>query len=197
MERTPGAFIRGCLPSVAALHLTGWRLHGTFRRNIIPDSGGTLMRDFLSTFKMTFFVAFAAVAGLAALNQPVQAAGVLERGIYLSGPRYDGDMRGCGEALGTIVQQFAEKEGKFWNSNLEITGFAEVHEVAFRAWARDSIPRRFCTASAMLNDGRARQVHYSVIEDGGFAGFDSGVEWCVVGLDRNWAYNPSCKAARP
>jgi hypothetical protein len=23
------------------------------------------------------------------------------------------------------------------------------------------------------------------------------VEWCVVGLDRNWAYNPSCKAARP
>ena len=79
----------------------------------------------------------------------------------------------------------------------EITGFADVHETAFRPWASNSIPRRFCTASAMLNDGRARQVHYSVIEDGGFAGFDSGVEWCVVGLDRNWAYNPSCKAARP
>jgi len=24
-----------------------------------------------------------------------------------------------------------------------------------------------------------------------------GVEWCVVGLDRNWAYSPSCKMARP
>jgi hypothetical protein len=24
-----------------------------------------------------------------------------------------------------------------------------------------------------------------------------GVEWCVVGLDRNWAYNPACKMARP
>jgi hypothetical protein len=24
-----------------------------------------------------------------------------------------------------------------------------------------------------------------------------GVEWCVVGLDRNWAYNPRCKMARP
>jgi hypothetical protein len=24
-----------------------------------------------------------------------------------------------------------------------------------------------------------------------------GVEWCVVGLDRNWAYNPACRMARP
>ena len=46
----------------------------------------------------------------------------------------------------------------------------------------------------MLNDGKLRTVHYSIIEDGGFAGFDQGVEWCVTGLDRNWAYNPGCKA---
>jgi hypothetical protein len=24
-----------------------------------------------------------------------------------------------------------------------------------------------------------------------------GVEWCVTRLDRNWAYNPACKMARP
>ena len=24
-----------------------------------------------------------------------------------------------------------------------------------------------------------------------------GVQWCVIGLDRNWAYNPACKAAGP
>ena len=39
----------------------------------------------------------------------------------------------------------------------------------------------------MLSDGKMRTVHYSIIEDGGFAGFGQGVEWCVVGLDRNWA----------
>jgi hypothetical protein len=49
----------------------------------------------------------------------------------------------------------------------------------------------------MLSDGKMRTVHYSIIEDGGFAGFGQGVEWCVTGLDRNWAYNPRCKAARP
>ncbi|HEX7810299.1 MAG TPA: hypothetical protein VF460_00200 [Burkholderiales bacterium] len=156
------------------------------------------MRDILSTIrKLTFALALGAMAGRTAFSPAAEAAGVLERGIWLSGPRYDGAMRPCDEALGTITQQFAEKEGKFWNSALEITGYANVHEVAFRAWANNSIPRRFCTASAMLTDGRARQVHFSIIEDGGFAGFDSGVEWCVVGLDRNWAYNPSCKAARP
>jgi hypothetical protein len=26
---------------------------------------------------------------------------------------------------------------------------------------------------------------------------DLGVEWCVVGLDRNWAYNTAYKMARP
>ena len=156
------------------------------------------MRDLFSTLrKLTLAVALGTVAGLMALSPAAEAANVLERNFWLSGPRYDGNMRPCNEALGTITQQFAEKEGKFWNSALEITGFANVHEVAFRAWANDSIPRRFCTASAMLNDGRARQVHYSIIEDGGFAGFDSGVEWCVVGLDRTSAYTPSSKAARP
>jgi hypothetical protein len=48
-----------------------------------------------------------------------------------------------------------------------------------------------------LNNGSVHTIHYSIIEDGGFAGFGQGVEWCVVGLDRNWAYNPSCKEARP
>jgi hypothetical protein len=48
-----------------------------------------------------------------------------------------------------------------------------------------------------MSDGHTRRVNYSIIEDGGFAGFESGVEWCVVGLDRNWAYKPACRSARP
>jgi hypothetical protein len=64
-------------------------------------------------------------------------------------------------------------------------------------WQSDNIPRRYCSADVQLNDGTLHTVHYSIIEDGGFAGFGQGVEWCVTGLDRNWAYNPNCKAARP
>ena len=59
------------------------------------------------------------------------------------------------------------------------------------------MPRRYCTAKAVMNDGRVRSVHYAIIEDGGFASIGAGVEWCVNGLDRNWAYNPRCRAVRP
>ena len=58
-------------------------------------------------------------------------------------------------------------------------------------------PAAFCTATAMISDGMPRPVYFSIIEDGGFASFGIGVEFCVVGLDRNWAFNPACKAARP
>jgi hypothetical protein len=138
----------------------------------------------------------ALVAALFAAPQ-AQAAGFFERGIYLSGPRYDGVLPPCEEALGTIASRFAQKEGGYWNSALQIQGFDKVREIAFRPWASESIPRRFCSARAMVSDGIARDVYFSIIEDGGFAGFGDGVDWCVVGLDRNWAYSPRCRMAKP
>ena len=72
-----------------------------------------------------------------------------------------------------------------------------VREVAFRPWADGTIPRRFCTGRALISDGRWRALHYSIIEDAAVIGTTWGVEWCVVGVDRNWAYNPACKMARP
>jgi hypothetical protein len=128
---------------------------------------------------------------------PASAAGIIERMIGLSGPRYDAQLPSCEYALDTISAQFARKEGGYWNSALAITGFDRVREVAMMPWASETIPRRFCTARAFLNDGKPRVVNYSIIEDGGIASLGYGVEWCVVGLDRNWAYNPRCRAARP
>jgi len=42
-----------------------------------------------------------------------------------------------------------------------------------------------------------RPVHYLIGEDMGEIGAVWGVDWCVVGLDRNWANNPACAMARP
>jgi len=50
---------------------------------------------------------------------------------------------------------------------------------------------------ALISDGVWRPVHFSIIEDSGMIGASWGVEWCVAGIDRNWAYNPSCKMAQP
>ena len=143
--------------------------------------------------------AFVPMAALALLvsGQSAQAANPLEKNFWLSGPRYDGNVGPCEQALSTISSQFQEKESKFWNSALVITGFGRIQETAFRPWQSDNIPRRFCSGDVMISDGKMRTVHYSIIEDGGFAAFGQGVEWCVTGLDRNWAYGPGCRAARP
>lgn len=138
-----------------------------------------------------------ALVALCGFGAPAQAANPLELNFWLSGPRYDGDLPPCEAMLGRIQSRFASKEGKFWNSDLQITGFTDVREIAFRPWEPNNIPRRFCTAVAMISDGKPRVVNYSLIEDGGLAGYGTGLEFCVVGLDRNWAYNPACKAARP
>lgn len=127
------------------------------------------------------------------------AAGFLEKNFYLSGPRYDADVPLCDEngPQRLIQQRFGTKERRFWTSELEIVGFEKIQELAFQPWANSSIPRRFCKAVALVSDGVKRPIYYSIIEDGGLFGAAYGVEWCVVGLDRNWAYNPRCKTARP
>jgi hypothetical protein len=161
------------------------------------------MRDLAKSFK-NFSLSFsrpglfcAAAMTLLALGQPAKAANPLELNFWLSGPKYEGRVAPCEAALSTISTQFQEKESTFWNSALTITGYGNIHEVAFRPWQSDNIPRRYCSGSVTLNDSSVHRVHFSIIEDGGFAGFDQGVEWCVTGLDRNWAYNPGCRAARP
>jgi hypothetical protein len=152
------------------------------------------MRNALTSLKA---LSLGAALALLAFGQPARAANPLELNFGLFGPRYDGRVADCEKALSTISYQFQEKESTFWNSALTITGFGRIHETAFRPWQSDNIPRRYCSADVMLSDGKLRAVYYSIIEDGGFAGFGQGVEWCVTGLDRNWAYNPNCKAARP
>ena len=145
----------------------------------------------------------AAVAMTAALElirvAPAGAASWLEKNFWLSGPRYDAVIPPCesGWALSKIQGRFATKEGRFWNSDLTIVEFGQVRQVAFRPWAEGTVPRRFCSGKVLISDGRWRPVHYSIIEDAGMIGMKWGVEWCVVGLDRNWAYNPNCKMARP
>lgn len=178
------------------LHLTLDEHRGTVWPLVL--TGGLPMRELSIPLKKSVLgAAFAVLFGLFGLAPPAQAANPMELNFGLFGPRYDGRVKVCEKVLGTITAQFQEKESKFWNSSLQIKAYGQIHEIAFRPWQSDNIPRRYCSGDVMLSDGQLHQVHYSIIEDGGFAGFGQGVEWCVTGLDRNWAYNPACRAAQP
>ena len=128
-----------------------------------------------------------------------RAANFFEKNFWLSGPRYDRVIPLCDShaALNRIVDNFRTKEFGFWNSGLRIVGVENIHETAVLPWAAQSIPRRFCAGVALINDGAKRPIYYSIAEDTGMIGMSWGVNFCVAGLDRNDAYGPACRAARP
>lgn len=133
------------------------------------------------------------------LFSSAQAANWLEKNFWLSGPRYDRVMPTCDypAALDRIIANFHTKEVRFWNSELRIAGIEDIQQTAVLPWAAQSIPRRFCKGNALISDGRRRLIYFSIAEDTGIIGMTWGVEFCVVGLDRDWAYNPLCRAAQP
>jgi hypothetical protein len=127
------------------------------------------------------------------------AANWLEMNFYLFGPRYDGVLPPCDGTwvLGKINARFTQKESSFWASDLALVSIDNVRETAYRPGPPNTIPRRYCSGIALVSDGVKRAVHYSISEDSGMMGVTWGIEWCIEGLDRNWAYNPRCKMARP
>jgi hypothetical protein len=135
---------------------------------------------------------------LMAVSQP-HAANLFEKNFWLSGPRYDRDLPACdySQALNRIITNFHTKEYRFWNSELRIVGVENIHETAELPWAAQSIPRRFCSGTAVINDGTKHLINYSIEEDTNIIGMGWGVNFCVAGLDRNWAYRPECRSAAP
>jgi hypothetical protein len=112
---------------------------------------------------------------------------------------YDSVLPTCDDPapLGEIQSLFHDRESEFWRTGLEIVGFERVREIGFRSNGLDYIPRRYCEARVQMNDEKVRSVSYSINKDLGIFGYGFGVEWCVVGLDRNNSDAPNCKMARP
>lgn len=138
-----------------------------------------------------------ALALTAASSSQSRAANFFEKNFWLSGPRYDRVIPACDypPALDRIIANFHTKEYRFWNSDLRIVGVEDIRETAVLPWGAQSIPRRYCNGVAVINDGTKHAMTYSIAEDTGMIGMDWGVNFCVVGIDRNWAYNPDCRAA--
>ncbi|HWK95022.1 MAG TPA: hypothetical protein VNR39_06340 [Pseudolabrys sp.] len=152
---------------------------------------------FIGIARFASVAAAAVVFALAGQSGTARAAGWIEKGIYLSGPNYDGDVPSCEAALGEISSRFESTQAGFWNNNVQILGYEKVRQVAFSPWAKGTVPRRFCTAVADVSTGRKHVVNYFITEDGGMIGATWGVTYCVVGFDRSMAYSPACKMARP
>jgi hypothetical protein len=104
--------------------------------------------------------------------------------------------------IGVVARRFASTERRDWNSSASIVDVTNPREIAYRPWGPDFVVRRFCAAEAAVLDHtvppvRDHAVYYVVVDDGGFAGVGWGVQWCVVGYDRAYAFALACKMMRP
>ena len=114
-------------------------------------------------------------------------------------PGYTGVVPPCSDpgVLFEIQTSFQQREADYWNSGLAIVAFESTSEFGYRSTGWTYIPRRYCRADALFNDGKRRRIVYNIGEALGFIGIGPGVTWCVVGLDRNHAFSPNCRAAGP
>jgi hypothetical protein len=161
------------------------------------ESSGRIGRLLFASPALLLFVIALALAGGALA--PAHAANWLEKNFWLSGPNYSRDMPPCDypPAIDRVINDFHTKEARFWNSGLQIVGIEDIRQSAYLPWAAQSIPRRFCSGTALINNGRRHRVYYSIATGLGMIGSTWGVNFCVVGYDRDWAYGPDCRAAKP
>jgi hypothetical protein len=174
--------------------LTGAHGRGTV---IWFSGGGVLAMSGRTACRIAGAVLALALCALSASQ--LHAATWLEKNFWLSGPEYTRDLPSCDyhAALDRIIGDFRTKEFRFWNSELRIVGVENIRELDTMPWAAQSIPRRFCSGVAVINDNSRHPIYYSIAEDAGMIGMDWGVNFCVTGLDRSDAYGPQCRAARP
>ena len=109
-----------------------------------------------------------------------------------------GDPPACDDpvVLWNITYHNFEKEAEYW-SGIDINAVDDIHQIGLRANGNQYIPRRYCVGTAKMSDNKERRLVYQVQQSMGFAGFTVGVEWCVVGLDRDLAFAPACSSLRP
>ena len=115
-------------------------------------------------------LASALAAAIAALPAgTASAANWLEMNFYLSGPEYEGKLPPCDyrDALVRIASRFNQRENMYWATDLRILNFGKIRETAFRPWAANTIPRRFCSGVVQVSDGSQHIIHYSIAEDSG------------------------------
>ncbi|MEM8878721.1 MAG: hypothetical protein AAGD23_12750 [Pseudomonadota bacterium] len=105
-----------------------------------------------------------------------------------SGPHCDN-----AKVIGRVQARFAETERTYWNSGLHILDIWSPREISHRHWEPALIASRSCQAHARLNDGRDVAVIYRIRSEQGFVGVSWGVDYCIVGDDPTYSYQPGCR----
>lgn len=113
---------------------------------------------------------------------------------------FDDKARACDdEKITKAIQKRFRHQAKeeLGKDDLEISSISGMHQHrAFDATETRQIARRYCGATAHLNNGHRRDVWYIIESRMGFASIDDGVTYCVSGFDQWYVHNGACRIER-
>jgi len=110
---------------------------------------------------------------------------------------WNGPMCDNPSVLRRVSSHFNQAEAEYWHTGDRLAQITRAREIAFKDWQPTMIARRYCAGSAYLSDGRQYDLVYWIRSEQGFAGVGWGVQFCLVGRDREYAYAPVCRMLRP
>jgi hypothetical protein len=110
-----------------------------------------------------------------------------------------GNFPACSEqrVLDHMARRFVWTDEHVIQRGLRIDDITHTHQNKY-APATDThlVGRRYCHATAWMNDGSKRQMWYLIEQGMGFAGIRDNVEFCISGLDPWHVYGAWCRSVR-
>ncbi len=112
---------------------------------------------------------------------------------------YVGNVYKCDEPaiLARMQGVFRTAQNAYWKEDLQMLSLDRIRELSLRGNGTEYIPRRYCIARGHFSDDSVHTVIFDIEEGMGIIGVGDGVEYCVVGMDRMFAFSPACSTLRP
>lgn len=111
-------------------------------------------------------------------------------------PPFDPDRCEDRGVLQNIMERFYWAERHTWHRGFHIT---QIEHPRLRANVFNGpslIPHRHCVARAVMTNGLAHKVYYSVEDEMGFASIGDKVFFCIPGLDPWRVHGAACSTVR-
>lgn len=101
------------------------------------------------------------------------------------------------EVLAKVQRKIAYGSPRVLGYHLAIDDIAGISQNDVKAHGKGLIDRRYCSATALLTNGKQSEVVYLIEASQGFASIGFNVESCLPGYDRWRVYDGWCRSIRP
>lgn len=99
-------------------------------------------------------------------------------------------------ALGRIKSRFAWAERTQWRRGFVIQEIGNPRPSGHRFAEPGLVKRDYCVADAVMTDGSAYPVFYTIEHGLGFVGIGTSVDFCLPGLDPWHVHDGDCRTVR-